>query len=331
MSLFADVLRPFWIQGLNEVTGRQIKEIAGWVSDEDYQIYNDVHPKRFVLDVSNTAHLVRAYAAELDRIAIASFETLARIESSGESKSISWQCIQRYYAAFFSAHSLLRVFGTGCNTLGRTQCNSVLKVASAWGVAAPPSLPGGLYCFSYDANRQQFSASHVAGGPHESFWRHFDTKLEEIATLILASHASFTVDLRTRQAVALKLGQLRSNLSQPGAPQAGWLTQVRNGINYHHKWATWWPYSGRPKYYRILEEQGAFWREDPLNIELDLFDNRDMLRFQASCNFLIAACREVLQDLEDRCPTGDSFLKSGTIAYWNFSQMLKRVSRGKRN
>ncbi len=330
MSLFADVLRPFWIQGLNEVTGRQIKEIAGWVSDEDYQIYSDVHSKSFVLEVSNTANLVRAYAAELDRIAIASFETLALIESSGESRSISWQCIQRYYAAFFSAHSLLRVFGTGSNTLGRTQCNSILKVASAWGVAAPLSLPGGLYCFSYDTNRQQFSASHVTGGPHESFWKQFDAKLEEISNSILTSQVSFTVDLRTRQAVALKLSQLRSNLSQPGAPQGGWLTQVRNGINYDHKWATWWPYSGRPKYYKRLEGQGSLWRDDPLNIELDLFDDRDMLRFQASCNFLIAACREVLQDLADRCPTRNSFLKSGTIAYWNVSEMLKKVRRVKR-
>lgn len=331
MSLFADVLRPFWIRGLNEVTGRQIKEIAGWVSDEDYQIYKDIQPKRFVLNVSNTAHLVRAYAAELDRIAIASFETVARIESSGESKSISWQCIQRYYAAFFSAHSLLRVFGTGCNTLGRTQCNSVLKVASAWGVAAPSSLPGGLYYFSYDANKQQFSASHVASGPHESFWRQFDAKLREIENSILASQATFTADLRTRQAVALKLGQLRANLSWRGAPQGGWLTQVRNGINYDHKWATWWPYSGRPKYYKHLAGQEPLWRDDPLNIELHLFDDRDMLRFQASCNFLIAACREVLQDLADRCPTGDSFLKSGTIRYWNFSGMPKMASRGKRN
>lgn len=330
MSLFADVLRPFWIQGLNEVAGKQIKEIAGWVSDEDYQIYDAVQPKRFVLDVSNTASLVRAYAAELDRIAIASFETLARINSHSESKSISWQCIQRYYAAFFSAHALLRVFGSGCNTLGQAQCSSVLKVASVWGVAAPPSLPGGLYCFSYDASSKKFLASHVAGGPHESFWRHFDQKLKELANLILTSGVSFTVDLRTRQAVALKLAQLRSNLSQPGAPQSGWLTQVRNGINYDHKWATWWPYSGRPKYYKLLEQQSTQWREDPLNIELDLFDNRDMLRFQASCNFLIAVCREVLHDLENRSPTNDSFLKSGTVAYWDFSQVLKRTDLGKR-
>lgn len=325
MGLFADVLRPFWIRGLNEVTGRQIKEIAGWVSDEDYQIYNDVHPKRFVLDVSNTAHLVRAYAAELDRIAIASFETVARIEFSGESKSMAWQCIQRYYAAFFSAHSLLRILGTGCNTLGKTQCNSVLKVASVWGVAAPHSLPGGLYCFSYDAIRQQFSATHVVSGPHESFWRQFDAKLGEIVNSILASQTSFTVDLRTRQAVALKLSQLRANLSRPSAPQGGWLTQVRNGINYDHKWATWWPYSGRPKYYKRLKGQDAIWRDDPLDIELDLFDDRDMLRFHASCNFLISACREVLQDLADRCPTGDSFLRSGIIAYWNLTKTSKRT------
>ena len=331
MSLFADVLRPFWIRGLNEVTGRQIKEIAGWVSAEDYQIYNNVQPDRFVLNVSNTEHLVRAYAAELDRIAIASFETLARIESSRESKSISWQCIQRYYAAFFSAHSLLRVFGTGCNTLGRNQCRSVLNVANAWDVEAPTSLRAGLYCFSYDANKQEFSARHVDGGPHESFWKQFNAKLEEIANLILGHQVSFTVDIQTRQAVALKLDQLRANLRWSGAPQGGWLTQMRNRINYDHKEATWWPYSGRPKYYERLEGQGTLWRDDPLEIELDLFDECDMLRFQASCNFLIAACRDVLQDLADGCSTGDSFLKSGTIAYWNLSKILKRPSRGKRD
>ena len=104
-----------------------------------------------------------------------------------------------------------------------------------------------------------------------------------------------TVDVQTRQAVAAKLAQIQSNLSWSGAPQAAWLTYVRNGINYDHKWSAWWPYSGRPKYYDRLGGRNSSWRDDPLDIELS--EDRDMLRYQATCNFLISACGRLYRTL----------------------------------
>ena len=47
MSILDGIARPFWLAGLNEVAGPQIKGIGGLICDEAYQIYSQVSPRSF--------------------------------------------------------------------------------------------------------------------------------------------------------------------------------------------------------------------------------------------------------------------------------------------
>ena len=137
-----------------------------------------------------------------------------------------------------------------------------------------------------------------------------------IADDLLTKSSIAIIDDRSKQLSALKLSQLRENLSFfRYLRQSTWLTNIRNGINYDHKWATWWPYANRPKYYEKLRGSSGSWRGEASNIELQAFGDEDLLRFQATCNFIMAMCLENLIDMAARCSSGSSFHNFGTLAY----------------
>src|SRR5579862_5681975 len=118
MPNLTDVMRPFWMQGLNEISGVQVKGVTGWINDEEYQIYQSVHLHSFQLNTVEPEPLLRGYAADINRLGSAAFETLdSIIRLASLPKSLAWLTIKTYYAAFFAAHALLRIFGIGCCSL----------------------------------------------------------------------------------------------------------------------------------------------------------------------------------------------------------------------
>lgn len=126
MSVLGDVTRPFWLPGLNEVSGNHIKGIGGWICDEEYQIYSPPGATKFALNVSYSAPLLQAYAAEINRISVAAFETMSELSRPLRfPKSTGWLIIKTYYAAFFSAHALIRMLAKSCSLLGREQISSI--------------------------------------------------------------------------------------------------------------------------------------------------------------------------------------------------------------
>src|ERR1035441_8432610 len=112
MSIFDDITRPFWLAGLNQVSGPQLKGIGGLICDEEYQIYSPITPTSFVLSFTDAEPFLSAFAGDINRIGSASFESaLGIVKSSALPKSTAWLVIQTYYSAFFSAHALLRILG----------------------------------------------------------------------------------------------------------------------------------------------------------------------------------------------------------------------------
>ena len=162
MALFADVFRPFWQPGLNNVSGPTLKDIAGWISDEGYQIYQPVTAARFSLQVFDLDPLNRALATEINRVGIAMLETLHGIQSSDASTSIAWALIQRYYAAFFAGHVIMRMMGQGCGSIGPEQTTSLTRVCKLWGSHQCVTFSSGLFRFEYDRSSNMFNGKSLA-------------------------------------------------------------------------------------------------------------------------------------------------------------------------
>ena len=228
----------------------------------------------------------------------------------------------------FSRPCAYEMMGSGCGPIGKSQSISVIRVANLWAAEAPTSYAPGLHRFRFDVNASLFSADTLAASPHEAFWRLFDKSLKEISAGALDSRISLSIDTITRQAVSTKLDQLRKNLSFMNNSGASWLTQVRNSINYDHEFSAWYPYEGRQKYCKNLYKQVDSWKQNAMEIELSSYEGEELMRFQATCNFILAICRETIEEMSDRCSNGHSFHQSGALAYFNLTHRTNAKASG---
>lgn len=322
MSTLDDIARPFWLPGLNQVEGSQLKGIGGLICDEGYQIYSQITPASFELSFTDSEPLLKAFAADINRIGTASFESALRIDKSDLlPKSTAWLIIQTYYSAFFSAHALLRMLGESCTPIEREQVNSLMRVSTLFGTMPAAPISVGLYHFLWNAKAKTATATLIQGSPHEVFWRIF---YERILRLSIDVVAVSTASVADRQLVSAKLSELAANLSFHSAPRGRWLSTVRNAVNYSQKHATWYPYSGQQKYYEHLFKKVGEWSEDPLDLELSSYGDKDLRRFQATCNFIIGAFRTLTVDMAARCTTGRSFHLYGALAFLNHAARARR-------
>ena len=312
----AEAFRTFWLPGLNDVSGHQRKELKSWINDENFQVYVAPMETSFTLNVSESLPVLQAYAAEISRISTASVETMASVLTTPPSrKSVAWLIIQTYYAAFFAAHSLTRTLGTSCLPLEAIQLRSVTKISTLFGQLPSSPIGGGLYRIAFDPASGEVQASQMKSmkaGPHESFWRLFSERLDDIAAKILKLQA---LTATTAQSTANKLSEIRSNLSYNNSNLGSWLSSVRNRVNYDHIWATWYPYPQRQAYYDALIRHIDDWQLDPMEIDLVSHQGKDLRRFQATCNAIMALSRNTDEDMAQRCTGGKSFHEFGSLAF----------------
>ncbi len=316
VSPLADAMRLFWLSGLNDVSGRCHKELKGWINDEKFQVYAAPDATSFTLSVSESLPLLEAYAAEINRISIASNETMTSIlRAPPLKKSTAWLIIQTYYAAFFAAHSLTRLLGTSCLPLEPAQLRSITKISKLFGQEPVSPIGGGLYTITFDPTKKEVHAHQLKSmkaGPHEAFWKMFGERLDFISSEILKS-SSLTAT--TAQDAAEKLSEIRGNLGFNSLAKGAWLSTVRNRVNYDQSWATWYPYAQRHKYYEDLIRHIDDWELDPLEIDLGSHQSKDLRRFQATCNATMALSRVVTEDMAQRCSAGKAFHDFGSLAF----------------
>lgn len=318
MSILANVIRPHWLRGLNNISGMHIKGVDGWICDEEYQIYAPVTATSFVLNVANPEPLLEAYASEINRIAVAGFETPDSIvQLSTFPKSTAWLVIKTYYAAFFAAHAFIRMLGTSCSPLDREQINSIAKVASLYNNASSQPMRGGLYLMTFNPIASQLEGVHiktVAAGPHEAFWRVFQERIDRLSSEVLTTGVD---TIGNRQLVSSKLSELASNLSFASTGKGRWLSVIRNSVNYQQKHSTWYPYAEQKPYYKQLFDKKSEWKADPMELDLTSHAGKELRRFQVTCNFIVGMLRTSIAEMVRRCSVGKSFHTYGSTAFLN--------------
>src|SRR5262245_17162076 len=134
MPIVTDVIRPFWLAGLNDVTGNVSQSLAGWFASGKYQVYSPLQIDSFTLHVSEVKFLLSAFAYDCSRMAVVSFESI-NIISRNENfpKSTAWLIVQTYYAAFFAAHAIMRILGISCSQLNNSAISQIYKISSLFG------------------------------------------------------------------------------------------------------------------------------------------------------------------------------------------------------
>lgn len=316
MSIASDVIRPFWLPGINEVSGLPRSGLSAWILNEDYQIYDPLEEFTFKIAVGNPSGLVSAFAFDCSRMAVAAIESTAGIAPEQSlPRSIAWAIIRQYYSAYFAGHAILRMLGTSCSQLAVKEIRSVERIAGLFGYSGKTSPRQGLYRCTLDHYKKTLNCVLLrsgAGGVHELFWSVFRERLQLLSTEILTIQGG---SLQDQQKVSVKLTELCDNLRR-GVPKGGaWLSFIRNEVTYRHKMDAWFPYGSDRSVSGALFRAKHVWCNNPM--EIDLGVGGELLRFQRTCAFLVALCRELAVDMARRCPQGRSFHSYGILSILN--------------
>ncbi len=222
-------------------TGEGLRQ---WVLASDIQFYSTPSPSKFVLNYSNASLFTEHFANEVSRFACASRETLANINlpPAAIPRSRAWALIQLYYAAFYSAHSLLRLDGLSLTQLDRGHANHLSSLASAYGYGGQ-ILPG-FYFAGSDSNATSvdFQKEQQGGGSHDALWSRFRDWLND---RVIATKTIKTISTTDANKIISGLDLLADTLSSPPASKGTWLSMTRNRINYRHEFSAWYPWNPR--------------------------------------------------------------------------------------
>ncbi len=318
MSIVTDQLRPFWLNNLNEISGRLEFGLAEWMRRGTYQITTPLKVGEFVLDIpSGDLDFQRAIAYDLARMSMAAFESIGNVQQHlSMPKSLGWMIIETYYSAFFAAHALLRTFGISLTQLESSLISNVQKIAVLYGAGNGQTLGRGFYICVFDPTTKKLTCTHEGknGGSHEVMWKHFVNTMLAFSNEIL-SRSGLTTN---QQNAAAKLSELCNCLKMNGCNAGTWLSNVRNQANYKHEFGAWFPYKSRASYCDGIFSMKNDWMKKPEEIPIWNGTGRDLQRFTSACNVILALLKSTALDMSERCSTGKSFHTNTTKAVLNF-------------
>ncbi len=314
MSIAAEVLRQFWLPGLNNVSGVVNEGMLSWLrSGSGYQIYSPLSQACVRVSMADTSVLLAGIAFDCTRMACSSFESMKLVSLSVDlPKSTAWLVIQAYYSAFYSGHAILRMLGTSCSQFDPVTAASIYRVADVFGQnGGQASIPAGFYVCTLDSNAKLLTCNRdtTGSGVHEAFWRTFSSKIADLSSRILQAGSYPNWD----QQVSLKLDDIKNALCSEGLNGGQWLSRIRNEVNYRHEHSVWFPYRKQPSYYRDLHS-AEHWTKDPMQIGLHIPLDRRLERFHATCCAIVALCRVLVKDMALRCAGGRSFHSYGAMS-----------------
>jgi hypothetical protein len=295
MSLTTRALRPLWLPNLKDVDVPGDAGLANWLIEQEYQISKPPTNSSFVLEIAAETPLLMAIAADINRLASASFETISQPPRHPRlPRSTGWNVIQTYYAAYFAAHALLRIFGMNCSRLSAIETSSVLKLAKQVGLTVPINIKSGTYLCKLDGALLSCKLKEDSEGVHEALWSAFSQLLSELSKHVLSVTTETSADRLTVSGV---LTEVVAGLSQEGFSNGSWLSKLRNRVNYRQQLKVWHPYGENKRFYDRIHDRNSIWTSDvdkilPLN-------EASVSSFQVLSHWIVAVCREIVEEMSE--------------------------------
>jgi hypothetical protein len=300
-SAFADGVRAKWASSINVICRPEYKGVEDWLLRGNYS-WVACTPKLITLGHSiGHTDFTEALASEISRFSCAAYESLLDAEPSVVlSKSLGWQCIRHYYAAFYIAHALLRITGCSLTYISGSTAGTMSKVASQYlGVA--PQISGGLYLLKrgdVDKNTVTLQQLSTSGGSHQDMWRTFLQLLLTVENAIVGTLGQIPSAMK---AVEVS-GKLRQTLCRQGNNDGGWTSTVRNAINYRQDFGVWYPYTKKNTYYQQASNRLRRWRPtDPNGFDIEP-SGGELEGLADVCSVLSQLLITTLKDISARAP-----------------------------
>lgn len=234
------LLRPLLVKGILETTNQnKYIDFKTWIASGKFLVNSVNSSSSFELYINDEFHFVEMLSFDSNRMATAGFETIESISFNEKlPKSFGWIAIQAYYAAFFSAHSIMRNFGYSCSQLEKGHIQDINDYATALGMQGSLKKDGGYYRAIYNKNNSTLNIKKMEN-THEDTWHTFIECLKYLSINVLLV-AGISND---KKALSSEIDQLILDLQHNGQYANGaFLTKFRNAINYRQEYQAWHPY-----------------------------------------------------------------------------------------
>jgi hypothetical protein len=222
-----------------EDTG-EVFDFKSWVASGKY-IIRDVPDRKTIVIEANNEYVFRSMMAyDICRTATASFETMENFwENENLPKSYGWLAIKCYYAAFFSANSIMRCFGYMCSHLERGHVQLLNDYSEAVGLPSNIKIESGYFCGHHTSGDRLLTLKKMNSSTHEETWFWLVKCLEDISRKVL-SVKGVTSKI---QSFSAEIDGIVLMLKDGGRLSKGnYLSQFRNAINYRQEHCAWHPY-----------------------------------------------------------------------------------------
>ncbi|WP_146109187.1 hypothetical protein [Pantoea ananatis] len=322
MSFSVDILRPYYLSGLSNISDTEGKTFKQWIESEPQLLDRyDSSNSKYYFYVSDKEKLLKSLAYDISRMSIAAFESICSISTERElPRSTAWPLIRSYYAAFFSAHTIMRIFGYSVVQLEKSQ-SSVLSKALQYN-ENPPSekINDGLHLVKVSNNEPIYTMQKLTNGSHEDTWSVIAEVLKMISDNFLVD--SNPISAQKKQDLYNQIDELISIIkTYPCSARSNWLSRMRNEINYQHKHGVWYPHEKSKNFREKVYTNLLSWPKSPnltINKKTHYLD-----KYSQACIYFISMSKELMMDLSERNPNNNSFLKANAIKVLRQAEKVK--------
>lgn len=311
-------LRAIWTHGSYEPSIPPDSGLKHWLSKENYYVDSISSAKLFQLACRDRSEYRSAMAFEAIKFSLNCQQTLFGIRSIVEFPRISaWHLIQAYYAAFFAAHSTLRLFGRSFSQLESGHVDQIsLRAATEAGISQ--KMEKGHFDVQFDYNQATVKFAH-GGESHKGLWKCYVNLLSYVSTEILRVRGNS----RTLQDISNQFTDLENLLRSGGGRDSGnWLSIIRNEVNYRGPDAVWFPFSKNKIQSEDLFRKTSVWQMGKLTSIDCQIAKTEYEKFFMTCVLISQLNIHLLDDyceiVSKKHPAIKNFIKYRNLTRRNF-------------
>ena len=249
MKSLPRMAREMWLPGLTRKSFTSTEGVREWIMRCDWIFAENLKKNKARIIPSVHDEYAQSSLRDAVSLAVAAFESAASFSVGGkisDDRQCAWRSISLYYAAYFSANSIMRLAGYACTNISAIECASInefARLVGAGGDGESKKIGNGIYYIRPGVSPGDPISLDIlkgSGGVHIQFWVGFSRFLGDLRASIIKS-ASVKFE---KESALSELDQLLAALSFGSSTNGAWLSEVRNSINYRFSYGAWFPYDG---------------------------------------------------------------------------------------
>ena len=230
-----------WLKGIAAPKIKVNEPIRNWLVQGNWMPRAGMSKSKITADIYAVDQLSDHFTSEIIKLSIAALSSSIHIENNvADERSSAWQLVRYYYAAYYAANALMRFSGHACTNLDTADCTQINTVAALYGVGGntpKDKLNGGVFHLKItEGPAPNFTLTNAPGkGVHVQLWLVFLEYLKDLKSRIKQSPAPKADIAQAIQQIEL----IENEFKREGG---GWLSDIRNAVNYRFEHSAWYPY-----------------------------------------------------------------------------------------